>query len=346
MPPGAGLRTAVWAVFFCLTTLRGIVTFTSANNFSDLNRNKADFSAIYVQPDPRAYFQVLGGLDYIIPHLAQPIISQIVDARRRSKKGPVTVLDLGCSYGLNGALLKYGLSLDMLRERYTSPAIQKVGVEEFLKLDRSFMASWPVREGVRVIGLDSSAPAIEYAQRVGCIDYGIAANLETGELSREAAAELSKVDLIVSTGCVGYVTRKTFDKLSVCKTNGEAPWVVSFVLRMFDYQDIMQTLGRQGLITEKLEGATFVQRRFRDENEMEATLRELETRGIDPTGKEAEGLFHADLFVSRPPAEVEACPVHRLVSITSGANRRYGRRVRLQRSGAPHAGERPLRVVR
>jgi hypothetical protein len=298
--------------------------------FSDINRDKADFGAIYVQPDPRAYFQTLGALDYVIPHVAQPIFAQLVEARRRAKGGPVTVLDLGCSYGVNGTLLKYGVPYDMLRERYSVRAIQRLASEELLALDRHFIASWPARQHVRVVGLDASRPAIEYAKGCGAIDFGIVADLETEDLSREAAAELAKVDIILSTGCVGYVTSRTFDKLAVCTANGEAPWVASFVLRMFDYAGIARVLSRQDLVTERFEGATFVQRRFRDEEEMDSTLRVLEARGVDPSGKESDGLFHAELFVSRPPEEAESCPINRMVSIASGVNRRFGQRLKSQ----------------
>lgn len=317
----------------------------STDNFSDANRFKADFGAIYSEPDPRAYFHILGGLDYIIPHLAQPVIAQLVEARRRAKGGPITVLDLGCSYGVNGALLKYGLTFDALRERYTARAFHNRSGDELVAFDRSFFASWPARDDVRVIGLDSSRPAVEYAERAGAVDIGIAADLETEELSSEAARALSTVDLIVSTGCVGYVTAKTFDKLAVCSATGAAPWVAAFVLRMFDYAGIARTLRHQGLVTERFDGATFIQRRFRDRNEMDATLRELKARGIDPARKEADGLFHADLFVSRPRAEAEACPVHSMVSIASGANRTYGQRPKLPRPFFAH-DDRQLRVVR
>src|SRR3546814_4460330 len=37
--------------------------------------------------------------------------------------------------------------------------------------------------------------------------------------------------LIVSTGCVGYVSNRTFERLAACTAHGEAPWVASFVLR-------------------------------------------------------------------------------------------------------------------
>ncbi len=45
-----------------------------------------------------------------------------------------------------------------------------------------------------------------------------------------------------------------------------------------------------------------------------------------PDGKEADGLLHAELFVSRPAESVEALPLGDLISVTRGADRKYGRR--------------------
>jgi hypothetical protein len=219
----------------------------------------------------------------------------------------------------------------LLRARYASRAVQKLTAEELLQFDRHFYASWPAREDIRVIGLDSSRSAVEYAERAGAIDIGIVADLESGELPRDASEKLKKVDLVMSTGCVGYVTRKTFEKLIACVGDREAPWIASFVLRMFDYEGIAQTLARRDLITERFEGATFIQRRFCDSDEMEATLDALEARGIDPAGKESDGFLHADLFVSRPHAEAQTCPINGLISIASGVNRNYGPRLGLRR---------------
>lgn len=306
-----------------------IAATTATTDFSDINRSKADFSAIYVQPDPRAYFRTLGALGYVIPHLARPVFDQLIEARQRAKGGPITVLDLGCSYGVNAALMKYAIDYDHLTERYDILTYQQLGADEILALDRHYFASWPRKRDIRVIGLDISPQAVAYGLHCGILDHGIVADLESGEIPPDAAKLLSEVDLIVSTGCVGYVTNKTFEKLAVCTANGEAPWVASFVLRMFDYGDIAKTLARQGLVTQKFEGATFVQRRFHDEEEMRGTLDALAKRGLSAAGKEADGLFHAELFFSRPKEESLARPINQLVSVASGANRNYGCRPRV-----------------
>lgn len=292
-----------------------------AARFATINEEKANFDSIYTSDDPRQYFSRLGGLDYIIPHLAQPIIEQVVRARGAVQTEPVTVLDLGCSYGVNGALMKYAVSFDALQQRYIAPALQQLSSRELLMLDQAYYRSWPRNEGVRVIGLDVSENAVRYAQQSGTVDLGFAANLEMRDpLPREAAA-LADVDLIVSTGCVGYVTSRTFERLARVTRRGRPAWVVSFVLRMFPYDKIAATLGELGLTTEKFEGATFVQRRFSGRDEMEAAVRKVEGRGIDSRGHEAEGLYHADLYISRPPEEVDRCPIQKLVSVVSGANK-------------------------
>lgn len=291
------------------------------SGYSDLNEIKTDFSEIYLDRDPREYFRVLGQLDYIIPHLAQPVFEQLVRARAETQEGPVTVLDLGCSYGLNGALMKYALRYDALRERYTDPALKTIPSDTLRDLDRHFYQAWPKNPRIRVIGLDPSENAVRYGEAVGTMDAGFALDLETQDPSPEQARVLEAVDLIVSTGCVGYVTGKTFRRLAKLARRGRPAWVASFVLRMFPYDDIEDTLATLDLETERFEAATFVQRRFANFEEMEATIKAVEARGLDTRGRESDGLFHADLFISRPPDEIARRPIQKLVSVVSGANK-------------------------
>lgn len=298
-----------------------VVFMNKPVSYSKLNEAKMDFSDLYTSKDPRNYFKYLGQLDYIIPHLAQPVIAQLIRARQELQDEPVTVLDLGCSYAINGALMKFALNYEGLRQRYTAPTLQTLTSEELLDLDRHYYRAWPKKEGVRVIGLDISENAIRYAEACGVLDRGLAADLESRELTADEAADLADVDIIVSTGCVGYVTSKTFERVLKAVAPGRSPWVASFVLRMFPFDEIAATLRRHGLVTELYEGATFVQRRFASREEMEATIRAVEGRGLDSYGREAEGLFHANLFVSRPREEIERRPIQKMISVVSGMNK-------------------------
>lgn len=290
-------------------------------SYSKLNEAKMDFTDLYTSKDPRNYFKYLGQLDYIIPHLAQPVIAQLIRARQELQDEPVTVLDLGCSYAINGALMKYALHYEALRQRYTAPSLQTLSNEQMLELDRHYYRAWPKNEGVRVVGLDISENAIRYAEACGVLDRGLAIDLESRDLTADEAADLADVDIIVSTGCIGYVTSKTFERILKAVRPGRAPWVASFVLRMFPFDDIAATLTKHGLVTEPYEGATFVQRRFASRDEMEATIQAVEGRGLDSYGREAEGLFHANLFLSRPRGEIERRPIQKMISVVSGMNK-------------------------
>lgn len=294
------------------------------HNYSKINLSKANFDDIYGQEDPRAYFSVLGALDYMIPDIAEPIVRQIVAARARETTAAPVVLDIGCSYGINAALHRFPLSFNMLRSRYAKRELATVRPLELARLDRNFYASWPQIGQARFIGLDISQPAIEYARNVGLLDAGVAANLEREPLRERDADSLRGANILLSTGCVGYVTQTTYRR--VLDALDELPWVVSFVLRMFPYDRMTAALEAYGLVTERLAGATFVQRRFRDVEEFQKSLAVLADLGIDTSGFEADGRFQAELFVSRPAADVRAAPLGELVTVTSGRNRPVGAR--------------------
>jgi hypothetical protein len=299
-----------------------VISMNKPLSFTKLNQSKMDFSELYTSRDPRNYFKYLGQLDYIIPHLAQPIFGQLIRARQELQDEPVTVLDLGCSYAINGALMKYAaLDYEALRQRYTAPSLQTLSASEMLELDRHFYRAWPRQEGVRVIGLDVSENAIRYGENCGLLDRGMAIDLENRDLTPDEAAELAGVDIIVSTGCVGYVTSKTFRRLANVARKGRTPWAANFVLRMFPFDDISATLSEHGLVSQLYEGATFVQRRFANREEMEAAIRAVEMRGLDTEGLETEGVYHSNLFISRPPEEVARRPIQDLVNVVSGANK-------------------------
>lgn len=294
------------------------------SSFSHINASKANFDEIYLADDPRAYFSVLGALDYMIPDVAEPVVRQILAAKAQADGTEPVVLDVGCSYGINAAVHRFPLNFDALRRRYARRELAALSSEEMTRLDRNFFASWPDTGLAQFIGLDISGPAVNYAKAVGVIDDGIVADLEANPLSPKQAKIASRANVLLATGCVGYVTEKTYRKL--LDAMQQTPWIISFVLRMFPYDPLAKVFAERGLVTERLQGATFVQRRFRDTEEFERTIATLEERGIDTAGFESEGLFQADLFLSRPEPDAQAQPLEELVTVTSGRNKAVGPR--------------------
>ncbi|HMN47291.1 MAG TPA: hypothetical protein PKE27_22125 [Povalibacter sp.] len=293
-------------------------------NYVDINLSKANFNDIYVQPDPRSYFSALGALDYMIPDLAEPVIRQILSSFVQARGQTPRVLDVGCSYGINAAVHRFPVNFHSLRGRYTRREMMALDTDELTRLDRNFYASWPEMGQARFIGLDVSEPAVNYAKQVGLLEDGVVANLETDRLTAPQAAVLGSANVILSTGAVGYVTERTYAQ--VLDAMDTSPWVISFVLRMFPFEQFIRAFAAHDMVTERLAGATFVQRRFRDADEFRNSLDRLAELGIDTAGFEADGLLHADLFLSRPVEEARAMPIDEVVTVASGRNRPVGAR--------------------
>lgn len=281
-------------------------------DFEEINKAKASMDHIYNQPDPRAYVREMKKLGYAIPDQAKPILQKLIAHLQKRKNDAVHILDLGCSYGVNAALLKHDLTLPELYGHWSQKALTNAAPEKVVAHDRRYFADLEEANDIAVIGLDQAENAVAFAEETGLIEEGLAVNLEAQKLPAPAKEDLAPVDLVTSTGCVGYITEKTFDRLLPAVTQGWSPWLANFVLRMFPFDAIERTLNGWGYVTEKLQGNTFVQRRFASAEEQAQVLEQLQDQGIDPSGKETEGHLLAEFYLSRPAAEVTELTIERL----------------------------------
>ncbi|WP_436501473.1 class I SAM-dependent methyltransferase [Actinokineospora sp. HUAS TT18] len=254
---------------------------------------KTSFDDIYTRPDPRGYFSVLSELDYRIPDLAKPYFLKLIHEYRETRRAEPTVLDIGCSYGINAALLRCDSTMEELAERYGAAGAADTAT--LAEADRRFVGTRAGLDGVRFVGFDASESALAYAHAAGFVDDTLHADLESADPTDAQRAKLAGVDIVVSTGCVGYVTEKTIGRVAAVNR----PWMAHFVLRMFSFAPIAERLGTLGYQTERVDGV-FPQRRFASPREQSQMLDSLAAAGVDPTGLESEGWLYAQLFVSRP----------------------------------------------
>ena len=91
--------------------------------FKEINEAKVSMGDIYNQSDPRAYFCELNKLDYAIPGAAKPIFQKLIFHLQQRRDDTIHVLDLGCSYGVNAAILKYDLSREDLYKHWGQEAL-------------------------------------------------------------------------------------------------------------------------------------------------------------------------------------------------------------------------------
>ncbi|MEV4505083.1 hypothetical protein [Streptomyces klenkii] len=263
------------------------------------------FDKIYDQPDPRAYFTVLGPLEYQTPHHAQAVFRRMAETRRgTAATEPLTVVDICCSYGINAALLNHDVTLDELYARYTSPRLAPLTTAELIAEDRAYFAARRRPGAARVIGIDVASQAVSYARAVGLLDGGFAENLETAEPSGELLRQTRPARLITITGGTTFLSARTLKALTA--DTDEPAWVASFVLRTASYAPISDALAAHGLRTEKYTARTFPQRHFSGPEEQGYAVAAVEAAGEDPRGKETEGYFHTTLYVSRPAEDAAA----------------------------------------
>jgi SAM-dependent methyltransferase len=261
---------------------------------------KVSLDHLYTQADPRTYFGTLRDLDYRIPGLAKPHFAGLIEEFRRIHQvDRVTILDIGCSYGINAALLRCDLSMDELYERYGG-FDANTGRDTVLAADRALVRSRARADHMRFLGLDISADALSYALAAGFLDGAVRADLERDDPTAEQRDQLGSADLVISTGCLGYVTERTLAR--VARAGHARPWMAHTVLRMYRFEPVAQCLAELGYDTVRVDGF-LRQRRFASSEEKSQVLDTLSDHGIDPRGLEDDGWMYAQLFISRPRAQ-------------------------------------------
>ncbi|MEU8709049.1 class I SAM-dependent methyltransferase [Streptomyces sp. NPDC048565] len=258
---------------------------------------KVSLDHIYTAPDPRTYFQVLRPLGYCVPQLAKPYFGKLVKEYREAEGvAAPRVLDIGCSYGINAALLKYDATMDELYARYDgSGPGSRAGL---LERDRALSRSRSPANPLRFTGLDASVSALAYAHEAGFLDDTVNADLETDDPTPAQRARLAGTDLVISTGCIGYVTERTLTRV-VRVQEGRLPWMAHFVLRMFPFDPVEEALDALGYRTTRVD-EVFKQRRFAGPQEQRGVLESLAASGVDASGLEEDGWLYAQLYLSRP----------------------------------------------
>lgn len=274
--------------------------------------HKADFGAIYDQNDPRAYYSTLAEFDYQIPQRGADIFDQLLRAAGPPRSDRPTVLDVCCSFGIVTSLMTTDLSMDDLTAHYLAAQRESLSTDELVADDRALLRDHRRHDAVETIGIDIAEHAVQYAVEVGALDHGAAENLETDEPSPRLAELLSGVDLITTTGGIGYVTGATFERL--LRHAPPTVTVASLCLRTYDYATVQDTLDAHGLVTERAEG-TVRQRRFVSDDEQAWAIESVRDHGHDPVGREDDGYYHAELFVSRPADRADDTPLRDLITL-------------------------------
>lgn len=268
---------------------------------------KKDFSSIYNKPTPYDYLLEMRRLEYRIPDFTSPLYQFLADKIRSHIKQPVKIFDIGSSYGINSALMTFDISMNDLYNFFIRKNPQSITKAA------NFFAQLPRRHPyLEFYLLDVCNEALKFAKQANfCKEY-YSSNLEEETPDKNMQQRLPYIDLFISTGGIGYVGKKTFEKLFRCintnKNNSATyeniimpkPIFAFSLLRIFPEEEIKNTFEKNDFVLIKSEVKPLKQRKFYDKTEKNQALSLLRSRGIDTSSLESNGFYYADFFVGGP----------------------------------------------
>ena len=277
--------------------------FKPLTDYEAQNHVKTSFDDVYTAPTPHRYLQNMTAVDYRMAELMNPFVSAVVDASA-TIEGPVKVLDVGCSYGMSGALLKTNCAYGDLAEFYRDTA--SPGFSACVTETRRWLTSRCEREDVEIVGFDSSEVAVHFATASNMIDAGIARNLEAddSQLTSGERSLVQQCDVLLSTGAIGYVTDRTvgpiLEEFGHHGHGALGPVAIISVLELFDPEPIARSFTDHGFRFGQLPHR-LPQRRFTDETERRGVIETLQQRGLPTATQESENTMFANLWVAAQP---------------------------------------------
>ena len=275
-------------------------------SFDIENKAKSNFDEVYTSPTPHNYIATMAKSGYEIGDQARGFCMAAADllAKHNGKAWPVQMLDVGCSYGLGSAFVKFGCSFDEIVAFFASRVPHDYHAA--CEATRMWLNILPPVHNVRTVGLDSSKPAIQFAVDAGLLDGGLARNFEQpGAVATKNEIEwLRSCNLLISTGAIGYITHRTLNivlqHLGKNHPGDFGPIAVVTILRMFDPSPIKTVFAKHGFVFAPVPGIRLPQRNFTDMNECKKVLSILHARGIDTREWEQGGKHYADLYIAAP----------------------------------------------
>ena len=279
-------------------------------DYAAANQAKACFDNVYTAPTPHAYVAKMAQNNYEIGEQARPycIAATELLSEQNGPECPVQMLDVGCSYGVGAALVKYGRHFDEMIDffRYSAPREYRAALAATREWLHDQDPAQLDEKMVRCIGLDSSAPAIQFATDAGMLDGGLALDLENPQVQPNSAQRqiLRHTNLMISTGAIGYITDRTVGTV-VGELGKEAegefgPVAVMTILRMFDDAPIQAAFEQNGMKFDRVPGVMLPQRDFADDEERDGVLTVLHEKGVDTSEWEDRGKHYAELYIAAP----------------------------------------------
>ncbi|MCP3922596.1 MAG: hypothetical protein GY714_08435 [Desulfobacterales bacterium] len=277
--------------------------------YQDENKAKADFKTVYESLTPHNYIKEMDLHNYRIGDETKPFFAAAAEYMNElnGEAWPVQMLDVGCSYGIGSATVRYGCSFQEMVSFFSSRA--PTNYLSCCETTRMWLNVVQPALNLRCVGFDCSENAINFALDAGILDAGITANLEkqkSDTLSKDDLSWIRTSNLLLSSGAIGYITDKTLsvilEHLGKDHPGENGPFAVMSILRMFDKKNINEVFNSYGYKFDIIENIYLPQREFIDQAEKTEIINLLNKSGICTENLEDEGMLIAELCVASPPA--------------------------------------------
>ncbi len=263
---------------------------------------KKDFTDIYTQDSPYEYLKEMDRLEYSISDSTKPLYNSIIEQLEETLSRPINVLDLGSSYGINSSLMKYNLTMSELSDFFLN------GSEPTKKETKQFYKKCTSNDNMNFYQIDISEEALKFSEEMDLCKKGMNVDLEAEKLN--LLESLPKMDVVIATGCIGYIGYKAIlNLLKVIKnrqsnsieseTEYIAPIFAFSVLRIFDMEDIEEVFEMYGYSIVKSNIKPIRQRNFSDPKEKTQTISLLHDMKINTKKYEDNGNFYADFYIAK-----------------------------------------------
>ncbi len=280
---------------------------------------KKDFSEIYAQDSPVPYLKEMRRLEYRIANITKSFYQYLANTLYKDLSRPIEILDIGSSYGINSSLLIYDITMSELDNFFlngnNTPTNEQT-VNFFKNLPK-------VNPQFKFSLIDTSSQALRFANDMELCTQTFCINLEQDEVSSNASRQLGVVDMIIATGCVGYIGHKSFMKLFEAinhRTKSEQdqnesksssgiipkPLFAFSVLRIYPVDEIQKVFEKNGFVLIKSEIPSFRQRHFADNQEQTDIISLLKERGVDTTNLEDDGYYYSNFYLGGPREHKDA----------------------------------------
>jgi len=251
--------------------------------------DKKSFASIYAQRSPDAYFSALSALKYRSYDFAWEWAQRASLGMGESHWRGKTVVDVGCSYGINGLSLKCGLPFS------TASTIAEV-CGDYVNL---FAALSEKRRSIRIVGVDTAVSATEFALDAGLIDDAITTDVNTENLSEADRGVLGGgVDLLLASGVFSYVGAEGFERLLNAIDPNSGFEFVGWPLFGDDLSALVKVCRDQGLTSFRHTEALLPQRLYASDEERDSYRQRALERGLDFDNTLADRFLCATQFVA------------------------------------------------